>query len=67
MPVPGRTTETIKNKIDIDTVPLNGGVLIRTLVLSMDPYLRNKMRRSQRNVSSPYECDSLALTMYRDH
>jgi NADPH-dependent curcumin reductase CurA len=67
MPVPGRTTETVKNEIDPDTVPLDGGVLIRTLVLAMDPYLRNKMQRSQRNVSSPYGCNNLALTMYRGH
>jgi NADPH-dependent curcumin reductase CurA len=67
MPVPGRTTQTVKGEIDLDTVPLDGGVLIRTLVLAMDPYLRNKMQRSQRNVSPPHECDTLALTVHRDH
>jgi NADPH-dependent curcumin reductase CurA len=34
------TSETI----DLDTVPLNGGFLVKTLVLSIDPYLRGKMR-----------------------
>jgi hypothetical protein len=30
--------------IDPETVPLNGGFLIKTLVLSIDPYLRGLMR-----------------------
>ena len=30
--------------IDPDTVPLNGGFLVKVLVLSIDPYLRGKMR-----------------------
>jgi NADPH-dependent curcumin reductase CurA len=34
------TSETI----DIDNVPLNGGFLVKTLVLSIDPYLRSKMQ-----------------------
>jgi NADPH-dependent curcumin reductase CurA len=34
------TSETI----DIDNVPLNGGFLVKTLVLSVDPYLRGKMK-----------------------
>ena len=33
------TTQTI----DLDTVPLNGGFLLKTLVLSIDPYLRVRM------------------------
>ncbi|TCD71607.1 hypothetical protein EIP91_007354 [Steccherinum ochraceum] len=34
------TSETI----DLDNVPLNGGMLFKILVLSIDPYLRDKMR-----------------------
>jgi hypothetical protein len=30
--------------IDIDNVPLDGGVLARTIYLSLDPYLRGRMR-----------------------
>jgi hypothetical protein len=30
--------------IDLDTVPLNGGVLVRVLSVSIDPYLRGRMR-----------------------
>jgi NADPH-dependent curcumin reductase CurA len=59
MPVPGRTTETVTDKIDLDNVPLNGGVLIRTLVLSMDPYLRGKMHRTHPYVSTAYGCVNL--------
>lgn len=30
--------------IDINTVPLNGGVLLKTLYVSVDPYTRSQMR-----------------------
>jgi NADPH-dependent curcumin reductase CurA len=44
-PVPGRTTVyDTSQTIDIDTVPLNGGFLVKTVVLSSDPYLRVRMR-----------------------
>ncbi|KAJ8474584.1 hypothetical protein ONZ45_g15904 [Pleurotus djamor] len=44
-PIPGRTTVYDDSQtIDLDNVPLNGGILVKTLVLSMDPYLRGKMR-----------------------
>ncbi|KAJ7758601.1 alcohol dehydrogenase [Mycena metata] len=43
-PVPGETTvyDTTPT-IDLDTVSLNGGFLIKTLVLSVDPYFRVAM------------------------
>ena len=34
----------VEKDIDLDTVPLNGGVLIKTLYLSSDPYVRYRMR-----------------------
>jgi NADPH-dependent curcumin reductase CurA len=44
-PEPGKTTVTdTSEKIDLDTVPLNGGVLLKTLVVSIDPYMRGRMR-----------------------
>ncbi|KAK0189999.1 hypothetical protein F5146DRAFT_647302 [Armillaria mellea] len=44
-PEPGKTTVyTTAQTIDLENVPLNGGILIKTLVLSVDPYLRGKMR-----------------------
>ena len=44
-PIPGQTTVYDDSEtIDLDNVPLNGGVLVKTLALSIDPYLRGKMR-----------------------
>ncbi|EGN98193.1 hypothetical protein SERLA73DRAFT_138524, partial [Serpula lacrymans var. lacrymans S7.3] len=46
-PIPGQTTVyDVSEKIDLDNVPLNGGFLLKTLVLSIDPYLRGRMRDS---------------------
>ncbi|KAJ7456097.1 hypothetical protein FB451DRAFT_1564709 [Mycena latifolia] len=48
-PIPGETTvyDTTQT-IDVETVPLNGGFLIKTLVLSVDPYFRGKMRHQEK-------------------
>ncbi|KAK7440810.1 hypothetical protein VKT23_016888 [Stygiomarasmius scandens] len=44
-PVPGKTTVyNDKNTIDLDTVALNGSILIKVFALSADPYMRGKMR-----------------------
>ncbi|KAJ6492666.1 hypothetical protein DFH09DRAFT_947211 [Mycena vulgaris] len=41
-PIPGETTVYDTSKeIDLEAAPLNGGFLIRTLVLSIDPYMIN--------------------------
>jgi NADPH-dependent curcumin reductase CurA len=47
-PIPGETTvyDTTQT-IDPETVPLNGGFLIETLALSIDPYLRGRMRHPE--------------------
>ena len=34
----------VDNEIDLDNVPLNGGVLLKSLYLSSDPYVRYRMR-----------------------
>lgn len=44
-PVPGKdlvhdTSETI----DLDNVPLKGGILAKALALSIDPYVRSRLR-----------------------
>ncbi|KAJ6521131.1 hypothetical protein B0H19DRAFT_951868 [Mycena capillaripes] len=47
-PVPGETTVyDTKQRIDLERVPLNGGFLIKTLVLSVDPYMRGRMRNPE--------------------
>ncbi|KAG8681155.1 hypothetical protein FRC11_001498 [Ceratobasidium sp. 423] len=44
-PVPGETTVyDTSETIDLDSVPLNGGILTKTLYLSIDPYFRGRMR-----------------------
>ena len=44
-PEPGKTTVYDTTEIiDLQTVVLNGGMLIKTLELSIDPYIRGKMR-----------------------
>ncbi|GJE91329.1 NADP-dependent oxidoreductase [Phanerochaete sordida] len=46
-PEPGKTTVYDDSQtIDLESVPLNGGVLVKILVVSVDPYLRGKMRDS---------------------
>ncbi|KAJ3517320.1 hypothetical protein NLJ89_g590 [Agrocybe chaxingu] len=44
-PIPGETTiYDTSETIDLDIVPLNGGFLLKTLELSVDPYMRGRMR-----------------------
>jgi len=44
-PEPGKTTVYDDSQtIDLENVPLNGGFLVKTLVLSIDPYMRGRMR-----------------------
>ncbi|KAG2009421.1 alcohol dehydrogenase [Coprinopsis cinerea AmutBmut pab1-1] len=40
-------------KIDVDTVQLNGGFLIKVLYLSVDPYMRGRMRDPSKKSYSP--------------
>ncbi|CAK5264116.1 unnamed protein product [Mycena citricolor] len=44
-PIPGKTiVYDTTQKIDLDTVPLHGGMLVKMLAVSVDPYLRGRMR-----------------------
>jgi NADPH-dependent curcumin reductase CurA len=46
-PEPGKTTRNDSSeKIDLDNVALNGGFLMKTIVLSIDPYMRGCMREA---------------------
>ena len=43
-PVPGKTmVYDESHTIDLDNEPLHGGVLVKLLALSIDPYLRRRM------------------------
>ncbi|KAJ7838826.1 hypothetical protein B0H13DRAFT_2255944 [Mycena leptocephala] len=55
-PIPGETTiYDTSQTIDLDGVPLNGGFLIKTLVLSVDPYMRGRMRAPEKkSYSAPF-------------
>lgn len=55
-PQPGKTTVYNDSQtIDPDTVPLNGGFLVKVLVLSIDPYMRGRMREPHiKSYAPPY-------------
>ncbi|KAF8905369.1 hypothetical protein CPB85DRAFT_1376801 [Mucidula mucida] len=55
-PEPGKTTvyDTTPT-IDLDNVSLAGGILVKTLVVSVDPYQRGKMREPEtKSYAPPY-------------
>ncbi|KAJ8690068.1 hypothetical protein PTI98_012906 [Pleurotus ostreatus] len=55
-PIPGRTTiYDGSQSIDLDNVPLNGGFLIRTLDLAVDPYLRSMMDQVSNSHVTPFQ------------
>jgi hypothetical protein len=60
-PEPGKTTvyDTTET-IDLQTVVLNGGILIKVLELSIDPYIRSRMREPETN-SYSVSCEGLWL------
>lgn len=56
-PIPGRTVVYDAGQtIDLENVPLGGGILLKTLVLSIDPYLRGRMRDSSIKSYSVSHC-----------
>ncbi|KAG8932231.1 hypothetical protein FRC02_001436 [Tulasnella sp. 418] len=56
-PIPGETlVYNTTSSIDISSVQLNEGILVKVLFLSIDPYMRGKMRDpSKPSYSPPYE------------
>ncbi|KAF9247116.1 NAD-P-binding protein [Melanogaster broomeanus] len=56
-PIPGQTTVyDASQTIDLENTPLNGGFLVKTLVVSIDPYLRGRMRdASTKSYNAPFE------------
>ena len=54
-PIPGKTTVyDASQKIDLETVPLNGGFLLKTLALSIDPFMRGKSNPGLGNILSSF-------------
>ena len=54
---PGLHTKLVVETINTDTIPLDGGVLVKTLVLSSDPYILYRMR----DPSIPMFCPPIPL------
>ncbi|RDX54995.1 NAD(P)-binding protein [Lentinus brumalis] len=53
-PVPGKTTiYDASQTIDLDNADLQGGFLVKVLVLSIDPYMRGRMRHPEKKSYSP--------------
>ncbi|KAJ7861086.1 chaperonin 10-like protein, partial [Mycena olivaceomarginata] len=53
-PVPGETTvHDTTQTIDLDLVSLNGGFLVKTLVISVEPYLRARMQSPEKKSYMP--------------
>ncbi|KAF7341794.1 PKS-ER domain-containing protein [Mycena sanguinolenta] len=47
-PIPGETTVyDTSQTMDVENVSLNGGILIKVLLLSVDPYLRGRLRAAE--------------------
>lgn len=46
---PGTTTKYVEEQIDLDNAPLDGGVLVKVIALSSDPYMRYRMRAKDDN------------------
>ncbi|KAJ7616640.1 hypothetical protein FB45DRAFT_1008071 [Roridomyces roridus] len=70
-PVPGKTTVyDTSASIDLDAVPLNGGILLKVLVLSVDPYMRGRLRETHIEsylpafqLGEPLNGDGIALVL----
>jgi hypothetical protein len=61
-PEPGKTTVyDTTEMIDLQTVVLNGGILIKTLELSIDPYIRDRMVPAPEIESYSVSCEELCV------
>lgn len=64
-PKPGETTRIDKSEqVDLQA-PLNGGVLVKTIALSIDPYLRGRMRPE--DVDTYSVCMTYCLNFFMIH
>ncbi|KAI0826167.1 alcohol dehydrogenase [Irpex lacteus] len=72
-PIPGKDIVYDESEtIDLDDVPLVGGFLVKTLVLSIDPYMRGKMRKiadagTSYEIGKPLDNDGVALVLRSEH
>ncbi|SJX62014.1 related to alcohol dehydrogenase [Sporisorium reilianum f. sp. reilianum] len=54
LPKPGETTTRGSTELDLDSVALDGGVLLRNIAVSLDPTMRNRMKGNNGYFSPPY-------------
>ena len=63
-PEPGKTTVYDATEIiDLQTAVLKGGILIKILELSIDPYLRSGMRAPAPGEKSSVSCEGLLVNI----
>ncbi|BGP53098.1 hypothetical protein JCM8202_004181 [Rhodotorula sphaerocarpa] len=64
-PVPGETLQrVVDDNFDPDTVPLNGGILVKTKALSLDPYMRGRLRDPKvKSYNQPFQLDKTIDTL----
>ncbi|KDE08304.1 hypothetical protein MVLG_01567 [Microbotryum lychnidis-dioicae p1A1 Lamole] len=63
-PVPGETTKKVVSEIELDTVPLNGGLLLKQKALSLDPYMKGRMRAADTSSYIPPFTPNAPLSGY---
>lgn len=60
-PEPGKTTITDRTEmIDLESAPLNGGILVKAVAISVDPYMRLLMQEGPSN-PTPGEVSTMRL------
>lgn len=50
---PGVHTKYVEEDLDTDAVALNGGILVRLIAISSDPYMRYRMRPEDQPMFAP--------------
>ncbi|GAA5890292.1 hypothetical protein JCM8208_002769 [Rhodotorula glutinis] len=63
-PVPGKTLKRVEEELDVATVDLQGGVLLKNKALSLDPYQKGRMRApSKASYNQPFAIGKVIDTL----
>lgn len=64
-PVPGETLQrVVDDNFGVDNVPLNGGILVQSKALSLDPYMRGRLRDPAiKSHNQPFELNKPIVTL----
>lgn len=52
-PIPGKTIKRVVQEVDIDAVPIQGGIVVKAKAFSWDPYMRPRLRDPKIQSYSP--------------